>query len=149
LYADALDIKIGSEIKKDIWYYSSKLRARIIHNRKNNFHKTELNVAVALIMGQQQDIDPDIIRLPICWCRTYFIRVRITYWLYFNFATFILKPIPNTKRGSFIKLLIILCCLFSFGILAGLAPSVVRSVTMFSFVAIEIIYVVAIIFTIL
>jgi competence protein ComEC len=60
LYADALDIKIGSEIKKDIWYYSS--RARIIHNLENNFHKTELNVAVALIMGQQQDIDPDIIR---------------------------------------------------------------------------------------
>jgi competence protein ComEC len=56
-------------------------------------------------MGQQQDIDPDIIRLPICWCRTYFIRVHI---FYFNFATFILKPIPNTKRGSFIKLLIIL-----------------------------------------
>jgi hypothetical protein len=46
---------------KDIWY-SSKLRARIIHNLENNFIKQELNVAVALIMGQQQDIDPDIIR---------------------------------------------------------------------------------------
>ena len=138
LYADAFDIKIGSEIKKDIWYYSSKLRARIIHNlEKNNFHKTELNVAVALIMGQQQDIDPDIIRdyqyagavhiLSVSGLHIGFILI---------FATFILKPIPNTKRGSFIKLLIILCCLFSFGIIAGLAPSVVRSVTMFSFVAI-------------
>lgn len=137
-YADALDIKIGSDIKKDIWYYSSKLRTRIIHNlEKNNFHKTELNVAVALIMGQQQDIDPDIIRdyqyagavhiLSVSGLHIGFILI---------FATFILKPIPNTKRGSFIKLLIILCCLFSFGILAGLAPSVVRSVTMFSFVTI-------------
>ena len=52
------------------------------------------------------------------------------------FVTFILKPIPNTKRGSFIKLFIILASLFTFGIIAGLAPSVVRSVTMFSFVAI-------------
>ena len=138
LYADASDIKIGSKIKKDIWYYSSRLRSRIIHNlEKNNFHKTELNVAVALIMGQQQDIDPDIIRdyqyagavhiLSVSGLHIGFILV---------FATFILKPIPNTKRGSFIKLLIILCCLFAFGILAGLAPSVVRSVTMFSFVAI-------------
>ena len=138
VYADALDIKIGSDIKKDIWYYFSKLRTRIIHNlEKNNFHKTELNVAVALIMGQQQDIDPDIIRdyqyagavhiLSVSGLHIGFILI---------FATFILKPIPNTKRGSFIKLLIILCCLFSFGILAGLAPSVVRSVTMFSFVAI-------------
>ena len=138
LYADVDDIKIGSEIKKDIWYYSSKLRTRIIQNlEKNSFNKTELNVAVALIMGQQQDIDPDIIRdyqyagavhiLSVSGLHIGFILI---------FATFILKPIPNTKRGSLIKLLIILSCLFSFGILAGLAPSVVRSVAMFSFVAI-------------
>ena len=138
LYADALDIKIGSEIKKDIWYYSSRLRSRIIHNlEKNNFHKTELNVAVALIMGQQQDIDPDIIR---DYQYAGAVHILSVSGLHIGFililATFILKPIPNTKRGSFIKLLIILCCLFSFGILAGLAPSVVRSVTMFSFVAI-------------
>jgi competence protein ComEC len=136
LYAD--EIKIGSEIEKNIWYYSSKLRARIIHNlKKNNFHKTELNVAIALIMGQQQDISPEIIRdyqyagavhiLSVSGLHIGFILI---------FVTFILKPIPNTKRGSFIKLLIILASLFTFGIIAGLAPSVVRSVTMFSFVAI-------------
>jgi competence protein ComEC len=52
------------------------------------------------------------------------------------FVTFILKPVPNNKKGSLIKLIVILCSLWLFGILAGLAPSVVRSVTMFSFVAI-------------
>jgi competence protein ComEC len=52
------------------------------------------------------------------------------------FVTFLLKPFPNTRRGSFIKLIIILASLSSFGLLAGLAPSVLRSVTMFSFVAI-------------
>ncbi|MFV8345997.1 ComEC/Rec2 family competence protein [Flavobacterium sp. ZB4P13] len=138
LYADADEIKIGSEIEKNIWYYSSKLRTRIIHNlEKNNFNKTELNVAIALIMGQQQDISPEIIRdyqyagavhiLSVSGLHIGFILI---------FVTFILKPIPNTKRGSFIKLLIILASLFTFGIIAGLAPSVVRSVTMFSFVAI-------------
>lgn len=138
LYADVDEIKIGTEIEKNIWYYSSKLRTRIIHNlEKNNFNKTELNVAIALIMGQQQDISPEIIRdyqyagavhiLSVSGLHIGFILI---------FVTFILKPIPNTKRGSFIKLLIILASLFSFGIIAGLAPSVVRSVTMFSFVAI-------------
>ena len=138
LYAKAQDIKIGSAIKRDIWYYSSKLRTRIIDNlEQNNFNRTELNVAVALIMGQQQDIAPDIIRdyqyagavhiLSVSGLHIGFILI---------FATFILKPIPNTKRGSFIKLLLILTALFLFGILAGLAPSVVRSVTMFSFIAI-------------
>jgi competence protein ComEC len=138
LYTDVHDIKIGSEIEKNIWYYSSKLRTRIIHNlEKNNFHKTELNVAIALIMGQQQDISPDIIRdyqyagaihiLSVSGLHIGFILI---------FVTFILKPIPNSKRGSFLKLLIILASLSTFGIIAGLAPSVVRSVTMFSFVAV-------------
>ena len=138
LYADVEEIKIGTKIEKNIWYYSSKLRTRIIHNLEiNNFNKTELNVAIALIMGQQQDISPEIIRdyqyagavhiLSVSGLHIGFILI---------FVTFILKPIPNTKRGSFIKLLIILASLFSFGIIAGLAPSVVRSVTMFSFVAI-------------
>ncbi|MDI5898923.1 ComEC/Rec2 family competence protein [Flavobacterium yafengii] len=138
LYADVDEIKIGTEIEKNIWYYSSKLRTRIIRNlEKNNFHKTELNVAIALIMGQQQDISPEIIRdyqyagavhiLSVSGLHIGFILI---------FVTFILKPIPNTKRGSFLKLLLILASLFTFGIIAGLAPSVVRSVTMFSFVAI-------------
>jgi competence protein ComEC len=52
------------------------------------------------------------------------------------FVTFVLKPIPNNKKGSVLKLIITLSSLWLFGILAGLAPSVVRSVTMFSFVAI-------------
>lgn len=138
LYAEASDIKIGSEIQKNIWYYSSKLRSRIIRNlENNNFNKNELNVAVALIMGQQQDISPEIIRdyqyagavhiLSVSGLHIGFILI---------FVTFILKPIPNTRRGSLIKLIIILLSLSMFGILAGLAPSVVRSVTMFSFVAI-------------
>lgn len=138
LYADVADIKIGSEIEKDIWYYSSKLRTRIIRNlEKNNFNKTELNVAIALIMGQQQDISPDIIRDYQYAGAVHILSVSgLHIGFILLFVTFILKPIPNTKRGSFIKLITILISLSMFGIIAGLAPSVVRSITMFSFVAI-------------
>ena len=63
LYADASEIKIGSVIEKDVWYYTSRLRSKIIGNlEKSNFNKAELNVAIALILGQQQDISPEIIR---------------------------------------------------------------------------------------
>lgn len=138
LYAEVVDIKIGSEIEKDIWYYSSKLRTRIVRNlEKNNFNKTELNVAIALIMGQQQDISPDIIRDYQYAGAVHILSVSgLHIGFILLFVTFILKPIPNTKRGSFIKLITILISLSMFGIIAGLAPSVVRSVTMFSFVAI-------------
>ncbi|WP_426090328.1 ComEC/Rec2 family competence protein [Flavobacterium sp. DSR3-2] len=138
LYADVDEIKIGTEIEKNIWYYSSKLRTRIIRNlEKNDFNKTELNVAIALIMGQQQDISPDIIRDYQYAGAVHILSVSgLHIGFILLFVTFILKPIPNTKRGSFIKLITILISLSMFGIIAGLAPSVVRSVTMFSFVAI-------------
>lgn len=138
LYAAITDIKIGSLIDKNIWYYTSKLRTRIIHNlEKSNFNKAELNVAIALILGQQQDISPEIIKdyqfagavhiLSVSGLHIGFILI---------FVTFLLKPFPNTKRGSFLKLIIILFSLATFGVIAGLAASVLRSVTMFSFVAI-------------
>ena len=138
LYAGVDEMKIGSELEKNIWYYSSQLRTRIIQNlEKNNFNKAELNVAVALIMGQQQDISPEIIRDYQYAGAVHILSVSgLHIGLILIFVTFILKPIPNTKKGSFLKLAIILASLFAFGIIAGLAPSVVRSVTMFSFVAI-------------
>jgi competence protein ComEC len=138
LYTDATDIKISSQIEKDIWYYADQFRNTIIDNLiKEDFHSTELNVAVALILGQQQDIDPEIIQdyqyagavhiLSVSGLHIGFILI---------FVSFILKPVPNNKKGALLKLTIILCSLWLFGIVAGLAPSVVRSVTMFSFVAI-------------
>ena len=88
-------------------------------------------------MGQQQDISPDIIRDYQYAGAVHILSVSgLHIGFILLFVTFILKPIPNTKRGSFIKLITILISLSMFGIIAGLAPSVVRSVTMFSFVAI-------------
>ena len=138
IYANASEIKIGSILEKDIWYYTSKLRTKIIRNlEKSNFNKNELNVAIALILGQQQDISPEIIKDYQYAGAVHILSVSgLHIGFILLFVTFILKPFPNTRRGSFIKLIIILFSLFSFGLIAGLAPSVLRSVTMFSFVAI-------------
>jgi competence protein ComEC len=138
IYADASEIKIGSIIHKDVWYYTSRLRTKIIRNlEKSNFNKTELNVAIALILGQQQDISPQIIKDYQYAGAVHILSVSgLHIGFILLFVTFILKPFPNTKRGFFIKLILILLSLFSFGLIAGLAPSVLRSVTMFSFVAI-------------
>jgi competence protein ComEC len=138
LYADRNEIQLNSEITKDIWYYASQLRSRIIQNlEKSKFSNKELNVAVALIMGQQQDIDPEITKDYQYAGAVHILSVSgLHIGFILLFVTFVLKPFPNTKKGSFVKLLIILTSLLLFGILAGLAPSVVRSVAMFSFVAI-------------
>jgi len=138
IYADVSNIKIGSIVQKDVWYFTSRLRTKIIQNlEKSNFNKAELHVAIALILGQQQDISPEIIRDYQFAGAVHILSVSgLHIGFILLFVTFLLKPFPNTRRGSFVKLIIILFSLASFGLIAGLAPSVLRSVTMFSFVAI-------------
>lgn len=138
LYTDTDQIDISADLTKDIWYYASKLRTTIIHNlEKNNFHKKELSVAIALVLGQKQDISPDIIQDYQYAGAIHILSVSgLHVGFLLLFLTFILSPIPNTKRGAVLKLILILLCLAAFALIAGLAPSVVRSVTMFSFVAI-------------
>lgn len=138
IYTLFSDIQIGSLIDKNAWYYTSKLRTKIIHNlEKKHFNKAELNVAIALILGQQQEILPEIIQDYQYAGAVHILSVSgLHIGFILLFVTFLLKPFPNTKRGSFIKLIIILLSLSVFGFIAGLAPSVVRSVVMFSFVAI-------------
>lgn len=138
LFVGVEEIKISSIIQKDSWYYTAKVRNTIVENlKKQGFNLRELNVAIALILGQQQDIDPEIIKDYQYAGAVHILSVSgLHIGFILMFINFILKPIPNNRKGSFIKMLLIVIGLWSFGILAGLAPSVVRSVTMFSFVAV-------------
>lgn len=138
IYANTNSIKISDKIEKNIWYYSDHLRNKIIANlEKNKFSKDELQVVCALILGQQQDISKDILKdyqyagaihiLSVSGLHVGFILL---------FITFLLKPLPKNKLGNTTRLLSVIISLWGFAILAGLSPSVVRSVTMFSFVAV-------------
>ena len=138
VYTTLDDCQAADKKALSLNYYASKLRERIVKNlRKNNFNETELNVVVALLLGQQQDLSPEILKeyqlagaihvLSVSGLHVGFILV---------FINFLLAPIPNTKKGLRTKLIITLLALWAFGILAGLAPCVIRSVTMFSFLAI-------------
>jgi competence protein ComEC len=138
LYTSATSIQFGTQTKKDIWFYTDQLRATIKQNlAKNKFSKKELNIAVALLMGQKQEIASDVMQDYQYAGAIHILSVsglHVGYLLLF--LTFLLKPIPNTKKGATIKLLITLLTLASFAVIAGLSPSVLRSVVMFSFVAV-------------
>lgn len=96
-----------------------------------------MNVALALILGQQQDISSDIIQDYQYSGATHILSVSgLHVGFIMLFINFILNPIPNTRKGSLIKLISILLSLGAFAIISGLSPSVLRSVVMFSFLAI-------------
>ena len=138
VYTNKTEITINKNLKKDIWYYSGRLHSRIVRNlEKANFNKEEMNVALALILGQQQEISSDIIQDYQYSGATHILSVSgLHVGFIMLFINFILKPIPNTRKGSFIKLISVLLSLGAFAIISGLSPSVLRSVVMFSFLAI-------------
>jgi competence protein ComEC len=137
VYTKTKQISIG-RYESGLWADFSNFRENIITNLKHSdISKEELNVLNALILGQQQDISSEVLKdyqyagavhvLSVSGLHVGFILL---------FITFLLKPIGNSRKGSLLKLGIIILSLWSFAILAGLSPSIVRSVTMFSFVAI-------------
>jgi len=138
LYVHSENIDRSLEPLKDIWYYAARITTRITQNlEKTNFDKKALAVASALILGQQQDIAPEIIQDYQYAGAVHILSVSgLHVGFIFLFLNFILKPISNTRKGSFLKLAILLSSLVFFALLAGLSPSIVRSVVMFSFVAI-------------
>jgi competence protein ComEC len=140
LYTETQFIKNSGIINKGLHYYGSKIRNRIINNlNKAGFAKNELSVVIALILGQQQDISKEIIKDYQYAGAVHILSVSgLHVGFILLFITSILKFFPNSRKWLIIKLVITIIALWGFGVLAGLAPSVVRSVTMFSFVALGI-----------
>jgi competence protein ComEC len=137
IYTNANSIKVSDKIDKNIWYYSDRIRNNIISNlQKNNFSKDELQVVNALILGQQQNISKEILKDYQYAGAIHILSVSgLHIGFILLFITFLLKPLPKNKFGNTIRLFSIVISLWGFAILAGLSPSVIRSVTMFSFVA--------------
>lgn len=138
MYADVNDVRLNPAAQKNLNYYGSKIRNTIIKNLQNHhFKKEELSVVIALILGQQQDISKEVLRDYQYAGAVHILSVSgLHVGFILLFITTLLKPIPNSRKGTIVKLIITLIGLWAFGLLAGMAPSVVRSVTMFSFVAI-------------
>ena len=138
VFAETSQLKISSIIDRDIWYYTSTFRNKIILNlEKSGFKKEELAVISALILGQQQDISPEVLRDYQYAGAVHILSVSgLHVGFILLFITFLLKPLPKNKYGNIIRLTVILVSLWLFALVAGLAPSVVRSAAMFSFVAI-------------
>jgi competence protein ComEC len=138
MYTDASEIQIGTTVRKDLNYYGARIRNSIITQLEHHqFKKEELSVVVALILGQQQDISKEVLRDYQYAGAVHILSVSgLHVGCIMLFVMALLKPIPNHKKGTLIKLGITLLFLWSFGILAGLAPSVLRSVTMYSFLAV-------------
>ena len=117
---------------------SAKFRNAIQESlQKYHFKADELAVINALLLGQRQEISKELISDyskagAIHILAVSGLHVGIILWI----LTWLLKPIERLKKGKIIKTICIVILLWMFAFIAGLSASVVRAVTMFTFLAI-------------
>lgn len=122
----------------DLETLAANLRKEITRAlQENGFGKEELAIFQALLLGQKQDISAETYNNFAAAGAIHILAVSglhvgiillLLHWLF--------KPLTGFKNGKFLKTFCLILSLWGFAVLAGLSPSVVRAVTMFSFLAI-------------
>lgn len=117
---------------------SAKFRAKIQESlKKYHFKNNELAVINALLLGQRQDISKELIA---DYQRAGAIHILAVSGLHVGIIllllSFLFKPLERIKYGKMLKTVFIILFLWVFAFVAGLSASVVRAVTMFTFLAI-------------
>lgn len=104
---------------------------------KHQFKDDEFAVISALLLGQRQDISKELLT---DYQKAGAIHILAVSGLHVGvillILSFLFKPLENLRNGKFLKAFCIVLLLWMFAFIAGLSASVVRAVTMFTFVAI-------------
>tara|TARA_R110002049_G_scaffold68422_11_gene177412 strand:+ start:5850 stop:7874 length:2025 start_codon:yes stop_codon:yes gene_type:complete len=123
--------------KRTIFGMAAKIRNHIIDSlKKENFGSEELGVIQALLLGQRNEITAEI-NEDYKNAGAYHILALsgLHIGILLGLLHFLLKPLELLPKGRTLKLVIIVLLLWGFALLAGLSASILRAVTMFSFVA--------------
>ncbi len=117
--------------------YAASLRQNIIVKLEQaNFGNAELGIIQALFLGQRDTISEETYTDYKNAGAVHILAVSgLHIGILLLFLEFILRPMELLPNGKTFKLVVVIFLLWGFAFLAGLSASVVRAVTMFSFVA--------------
>lgn len=129
--------KLGNA-KFSIVNLSASIREKIQTSLKNyHFTNDEFAVINALLLGQRQEISKELLN---SYTNAGAIHILAISGLHIGILllllSYLFKPLEKLPNGMLIKSLCVILFLWSFAFIAGLSASVVRAVTMFTFVAI-------------
>jgi len=117
--------------------FSENIRNHIIQKLSETpIEKAQRVIIQALILGQRKDINKEIYGEYVAAGALHILAVSgLHVGILFLILSWLFKPFDYSKFGKQAKSVLLLLSLWCFAILAGLSPSVVRAVTMFSFFA--------------
>lgn len=114
---------------------SEKIRDHLIAKLKNTPLQTnERSILQALVLGQRRDIDKSLYDDYAAAGAIHILAVSgLHVGILYFILLFLFRPLTYLKYGSMVRSILIVVLLWSFSVVAGVSPSVVRAVTMFSF----------------
>lgn len=97
--------------------------------------KEESGVAEALLVGYRNDLDKDLVQAYSNTGVVHIIAISgLHLALIYGIMIWLLHPLKKTRGGVILSSLIIIVVLWMFALIAGAAPSIVRSAVMFSLI---------------
>ncbi|PKA98899.1 competence protein ComEC [Flavobacteriaceae bacterium MAR_2009_75] len=122
---------------RTLYGFASQAREHIIAKLKRaNFGEEELSIIQALLLGQRSDISDATYDNYKNAGAVHILAVSgLHIGILLIILQFGLKPLERLPKGKTIKLITVVLLLWGFALLAGFSASIVRAVTMFSFVA--------------
>lgn len=135
-------INYGGTVKKEhatktLFGVASNFREHIIAKLEaKNFGAEELSVIQALLLGKRDDISETTYNNYKNAGAVHILAVSgLHVGIILFLLEFLLSPLERLPKGKTIKLIVVVLLLWGYAFVAGLSPSIVRAVTMFSFVA--------------
>src|SRR5258706_9192065 len=123
---------------KGFIYYSHQVRAWCM-KKINEFvsGKDERAIAIALVLGVTDGIDNDLQNAYAASGAMHVLAVSgMHVGIIYAIILLLFKPLNKFKNSKWVAAIVSLVCLWVFSFITGNSPSVLRAVTMFSFIAI-------------
>jgi len=116
---------------------TAAIRRKIISDLgKSNYGREELGIIQALLLGQRNEISKETYKNYKNAGAVHILAVSgLHIGIVLLLCQFLLKPLGRLPGGKIIVLILTVILLWGYALLAGLSPSVIRAVSMFSFVA--------------
>jgi competence protein ComEC len=137
-FVQGTDIIWLGETQKDFFYYSAEARRFFSSIIKQYVpEEQEQAIALALVIGVTDGIDNELENAYSASGAMHVLAVSgLHIGILYAIILFFLKPLQRTQRGQWIVAAISLLLLWGYSFVTGLSPSVLRAVTMFSFIAV-------------
>ncbi|CAM1369172.1 Competence protein [Tenacibaculum soleae] len=132
------EYKVLQKETVSLYGLSAQFRNKVQTSLKRySFTKDQLSVINALLLGQRQDISKNLIESYINAGAVHILAISgLHIGIILLLLSSLFKPLERLKYGATIKAILVVILLWMFAFISGLSASVVRAVTMFTFIAI-------------